>query len=246
MYNDYESEFTFDEPVNVNGLLIYPIILKQYYQFNACSKILAIKKNSIADVKVIQMSYLEFILSIIQDNSEISKEYSVMLYGIFSMCLRKNDFTMNYGLENNKIYLEVDNVKLFSSDFELVRKLIMEQNIPDYKEEYINPELEADLEEADRIRSGNKKQCSIEKQLVAVSIGTSMSIEAIKLMTIRKFLILLEMIDKKMHYIMLRTASLSGMVEFKTPVNHYLIEDNNNTIDNKVMNYDTLQKKING
>ncbi len=63
-------------------------------------------------------------------------------------------------------------------------------------------------------------------------------------MTIRKFFIALEMIDKKLHYTILKQASLSGFVEFKQEITHYLVEDNR-SIGDSVVDYSQFQNKIN-
>ena len=62
-------------------------------------------------------------------------------------------------------------------------------------------------------------------------------------MTIRKFDIALELIDKKLHYTIAKQASLSGFVEFKQEITHYLIEDNKG-IDDSVVDYSQFKNKL--
>ena len=45
-----------------------------------------------------------------------------------------------------------------------ILKIFCYQNMPDYDDEYIDPELKADLEEAARLRNPNNVQPSLEKQ----------------------------------------------------------------------------------
>ena len=50
-------------------------------------------------------------------------------------------------LQNGKKDFIVDGIEITSDDFDLLRKVIAYQNMPDYDDEYIDPDLKADLEE---------------------------------------------------------------------------------------------------
>ena len=53
------------------------------------------------------------------------------------------------------------------------------------------------------------------------------------------------MIDKKLHYEIYKTASMSGMVEFKTEIEHYLSETDTIGIEDRVIDVGTLSSKFN-
>lgn len=244
--SNYEQEFTLDDPVVLNNLIIYPIKMDRYFLFNISVSIFLLKKNSFNDPKIITMSYLEFLIYLLRKEDENSKACSGMLYCIISLCLRKDNIKIHYGVEgNNKYFLSIDGVKLYKEEFDTFRKIIICQNLPNYDDSYINPELEKELKEVERLKAGNAVRCSIEKQMVSVTIRTSLNWDEVKNLTVRKFHIILEMIDKEMLYVIYKTASLSGFVTFKQEINHYLLEDNSNSIDNKVVDYNQLQNKIN-
>lgn len=245
----YESYFTFDEPIAFKDrLLLYPVLMKDYFTFLLALPILKIDKNSIANEDIIRMSYLEFVIRIINDNKkedEKTSAYELMLAAILELCFHYNG-KMMYGIDSRgKSYLKIGTTYLNSKDFDKMKDLILAQNFPGYKDNYINPELEKELAEADRIRNGDIKPCSIEKHIMAVVISSSMTLKEVYELSVRKFKIALEMIDKKMHYVMMRNASMSGMVKFKEDIKHYLVEDTKNDIENKIMDYDTLENKVN-
>lgn len=251
-YIQYKQNFINDEPVELfDGLLVYPVLMKNYIEFSLCSNILKMNKNNCRDPKIISMSYLEYIIYLlIEEDIRVGKGnpniIEIFLLRIISLVTRDENVKVRYGVDTkNKPFLYINNIKLYKKDFDYLRRFIMVQNIPDYKEEYINPELEEDLKKAEEIRNRDKKMCDIEKQMIAVVIGSSLTLEDVKNMTIRKFFIALEMIDKKMHYIMAKTASLSGFVEFKEEINHYLIEKNKDISDN-IIDYTQFKNKING
>lgn len=243
----YFKNFVNDEPVELfEGLNIYPILMRDYIEFTFSLGILKINKNKIKDPAVISMSYLEYIIYLIEKEKEGNSTtiFESMLASIISLCTRDKKCKIFYGKDNkNKIFLSINNVRLYKKDFDLFRKFVLCQNIPDYDENYINPELEEELDKAEQIKNGNKKKCNIEKQMVAMTIDTSLTIEDIKKMTIRKFFIASEMVDKRIHYQIYKTASASGFVKFEKEIPHYLIEDEY-TLDDKVIDYSQFKNKI--
>lgn len=247
----YRQAVINDEPVELfDGLVLHPVKMRDYITFNVCSSILKINKNSTNDPKVISMSYLDYIIYLMQMEEREKEPGKPNINEMFLECLillvtNKDGAEIRYGVDGKKkSFIEINGVVLHKKEFDKFRKFILVQNIPDYKEEYINPELEADLKKADEIRNKGKTPCDIEKQMMAVVIGSSLTLEEVKEMTIRKFFIALEMIDKKLHYTILKQASLSGFVEFKQEITHYLVEDNR-SIGDSVVDYSQFQNKIN-
>ena len=242
---EFNENILNDEPVELfPNLFIYPVQMKNYIKFLVNSSVFKIEKNKIKDPKIISMSYLEYLIHLIE--SQDKKESTVvtyMLYNIISLILRDENVDISYKKEKNKYYFIINNVKLNKDDFEKLRYFVLYQNIPDYKEEYINPDLENDLALADEIRNRGKHPCSIEKEEMAVVISSSLTLNDVRELTIRKFFIALEMINKKMEYIMLKTASLSGFVEFKEEILHYLVEKDT-SLEDSVIDYQQFKNKI--
>lgn len=246
MLDRYEQEFTNDDPVDFNGLLIYPVRVRDYFKFMMYSTILNIDKNSIPDPQIISMSYLEFLIHIITSKDESSQGYAYAFYELFKLCTRKEDLDIYYGKdENGKFFIKINDIKINKQDFNLLKDIIIHQNIPNYSYEDINPELRKELEEKQRIESKGRKTVSIEKQISAIVISSSLTFEDVLNMTIRKFYIILEMIDKKLHYEIYKSASMSGMVEFKTEIEHYLSETDTSGVEDKIMDVGTLTSKFN-
>lgn len=240
----YQKEFTLDLPVEFNKLKIYPVRMKDYFDFLLAVSILKIKKNNIPDPKIISMSYLEFIISLMNKEDISGDLYKYMLYTLFNVCLQKEDVDIKYGKDaDGKAFLLVDSVAITKKDFDKLKSIILIQNFPDYSDDEINPELEKELEEAEKIRAGKDKPCSLEKHLLALTMGTSMTMEEVKDLTVRKFKMAIEMMDKKLHYEIYKTASVSGFVEFKQDIKHYLVETKE-SIEDKVMDYNALKEKL--
>ena len=244
MLEKYERQLTNDEPIEFKGLKIFPIKMKDYFDFMNYVSILTIDKNSIPDARIISMSYLDFLILMMTEH-EMKDSYSYAFYELMKMCTQSEELNIYYGHdEKKKIFVKINDVKINRNDFDKIKEIILYQNIPNYKFEDINPELRAELEEKARLENNGKKMVSIEKQIMSIVISSSLTFDDVMNLTIRKFSIVLDMIDKKMNYKIYKTASLSGMVEFKNEIDHYLVEDDTSTAADKVMDVNTFTSKI--
>jgi len=252
-----------DEYENLT-LLIYPIRMSKYLNFHMLANCLLIEKNKIPDPKVISMSYLDFLFYLIE-NDQNGNIYAQMLTGIFSLCLGIESNNIRYIKdEQGKINLNL-NIKyicrkneeevtryreeiLDKTDFDNIKNIIIYQNIPDYDDTYIDPKMEKALKEAQEfINKNKKKMASLEDQLICVLISTSLSMEDIYNLTIRKFSKILQRVDYKLHYEIYKTASMSGFVKFEQEVDHWMSDL---SVDDKYadvkVDFEEFKNKVNG
>lgn len=164
--------FYWDKPVEYvidgNVLNIYPVKYKDSELFLASASVITFDKDSIPDVEVIQMSYLEFVVKYLFQHDETAK---ARLVNIFSLCLHMDDVCLyvdNFG----KPYLSdsKQSVIITPKKFNDIRRIIMYQNIPDYDDEYINPELKADMAETDAVRGMGLKPLTAEEKMAKVTV----------------------------------------------------------------------------
>ena len=152
---------------------------------------------------------------------------AVFYYKIFSLVLDETAVEVKYGTtEDNKPYLEVKDTTLDSAEFEEIRDLTLLQNLPKYKhEEILDKDLQKDIKEYQRLTSKGTHMASLEKQILAIQLGYGLSSDYIYNMSIRKFQLAFEIMEKKTNYLILKQASMSGFVTFKNEINHYLMEN---------------------
>lgn len=242
----YKQKLINDEPIEiVAGLKIYPALIRDYIIYCTCSQVLQIDKNSVNDPKIISMSYLEFLVYLIEKDSDAGIfGTAIMLDTLMKLVTNNQDCEVGYGKDDKgKLYLSVGGIVLYKKDFDKVRKAILYQNSPDYNDEYINPELKSEIDKANAIRNKGNKPKDIEYQIMAVVLGTSMTYEQVLNMTIRRFYIAMEMIESKMAYQMKMQASLSGFIKIKEGIPHYLSESNNG-LESSVVDYAQFKDKI--
>ena len=75
-------------------LLIKPILVKDYSIYENSIGILTIDKNSIGDIEIIKMSYLNFILALIQQN-EGKNDFCNKFYNICELCLGEKNIAFD-------------------------------------------------------------------------------------------------------------------------------------------------------
>lgn len=237
----YEYYFTYDKPIPFKkDLFIYPIKMNEYFEFYNVVGCLTIEQNKISDPNIISMSYLDFLFFLI-NNDKKGEDFKYMLVKIINMCLKTEN--IRYTDNNGKIKLFINEVEINKKDFDFLKRIICYQNTPDYDDTYIDPELEQALREANELQnSNNGLNTSLERQMSCVVASTSYTYDMIYDMTIRKFILLLQVVDTKLHYQIYKTAECSGMVSFKTAIPHWRY-DKNNKFDS-LIKYDSFKDKM--
>lgn len=247
--NKYESQLTFDNPIQFEQFQLYPVPLKSYFEFLFSSAILMIKKDRIPDAKIISMSYMEYICFLLfqEKDLDISERIRVtQLYMLFSLVLQKDIDKLGVVKDNfGRLCFEVDGYKFTPQSFDKFKEIIIFQNLPNYDDIELNPILEEEIKTADRLRSGNAKMATLEKQMLSMTVETGYTLNDIKELTIRKFFLLEKQKDKEISYKIQKTAILSGFVKFEGTIPHYLEEDTKDPLQDKLISYQSLKQKMN-
>jgi hypothetical protein len=235
----YEEELKI---LNEKIFYITPIYMNNYLQFFSSIGCLTIEKNKISDPKIISMSYLDFLFYLIE-NDENRETYGQMFLNIIKLSLNIEEKNMRYiKNEKGKITLKLNDVEFNKKDFDELRRIICYQNMPDYNDEYIDPELEEALKEVEKLQNKNQGICTLEDQKICVSISSPYKLEDINKLTIRKFVKILKKIDAKLHYQIYKTGECSGMISFKTPLNHWMYEKDARF--DSLISYDSFKEKM--
>ena len=174
------------------------------------------------------------------DTSEEITEESIDKKNKYPVRYQVIDYSNKQG--ENKLF--IDGVEIDNNDYDLLRNIVLYYNIPDYDDEYINPELKAELEEVARLKNPNNIQPSLEKQESCIVSTGVYTYETIKDITIRKMVILLRTIDARLHYFAYRQGELSGMVKFKNELTHWIYGSDNKDKFGDIMTMDALKDKL--
>lgn len=250
-FNPRDYFYIYDNPVpykedTEDELLIYPVSMRDYLSFHFYASCFLLEKNSVADPKVISMSYLEYMYSISDD-----KNRHVLLFdGVLRIVLRKPDMAFRpYYSEDGKPYFEIDGREYNADDFDNLKEIITEQNLFELPNELIQKEVRDKMEETRRFREkiNNSKMASLEDQIIAVAIYTGWGLDKIYDLSIRKFIKTLQRADHMLHAKIYLAASVSGFVDFKDKsiIKHWLSEIGNDSEQSVTVPLEDVQSKIN-
>ena len=140
--------------------------------------------------------------------------------GIFREMIR-------YGTDEKtkKKKLIIDGHVISSKDFDMLRRLALYQNLPDYRDDsWVHPEVKADQEAKQRLlaaKSGGAT-ASLERKICCTSAKTCYKISDIFDMPMRKFLILFDAVDSAMTYEAQMLGRMTGMFASKSPIDHWV------------------------
>lgn len=183
---------------------IYPIKVSDWVDFETCVDILKFDKNTIPDANIVAMSQLEYLETVrFQMSEEIAKGVS---YGynemqkfkqIFSICLHE-DYVGIHKDEKGKYIILVakkaeDKDELYlkytitNKEYLEISRIILFQNIFDYDDRDINPDVIEQYNEYVRLKQKNTNVPTLEEQIIYVISKYKCSIDVINDMTYRMF-----------------------------------------------------------
>lgn len=265
-----EKYRTFDEPVPFKNILIYPVKVKDYYRFMSSIDILKIDKNKIPDVRVIQMSYLTFILGIIIE----SNEYRDMFIEILELCFHLgqdekcynnkfshkeilyakiddkevyfiNGYDVNIEFDGRNSVLNIGKSKIYAQDFDDVIDIICFLNFNDYDNEEMSDDFKKLLEEYRRLKNRNIKPPTLEAQLIAIMAQNGMTKQQLMNETMYTVRGMIDSIVGCVDYQIQHNYRANAMTDKKLPdIEHWLIKSNKGKYDDMFSDLDSFKKNF--
>lgn len=243
--NENEIFYIYDKPVPYKDLKIYPVKVEEYIQFHYFVDCLLLDKNSYPDVEIISMTYLRFLYHI--SSGEDNSLYK--LRELLVMCLHlDNNSDIKFYTRDEKAFFSIDSREYSAKDFDEISKIICEQNSVDTIDESIQKELRDAMEKAKEIKRKIQKVkiCSFEDQLICIVISTSLKLEDVYSLTIRKFHKIIKRIDHTMHYKIYKTAAMSGFVKFKGEILDWMADlENSDKYSDVKVDKEEIEGKLN-
>ena len=244
-----------DYPVPYKSLTLYPVQVDLYYYFHMLVECLLLPHKTSGDAKAISMSYLKYLCYLCTEKQQA--QHIIFLSELLQIVLRKNKkYIDKDGKEKPTIEINLDKglliiegTTLNGSDFDNIRKIILEQNSVELPDEDINPELVKAFKELEdyKLKQCQTKMCSFEDQINIIAAKSSYKRHEIMRMTIRSFSRLLERVDKIMDYEI--KSLLSPYLDKKDKIVHYA-ENTEKTFKERCQesfnDIDALRNKIEG
>ena len=226
----YFPNLAFNNPINyTERIILYPVKIQDIFEFKKYLSSIIVRKNSVFPEKqILKMSYLEF-LHHCHMNLELAEKYKIdnlqnyYIYAkeLIKLVCKSDDVLAN---EQRGGFI-INGHEIGSDEFDDIRRLIITQNDVDFDiDEFMHYEAEQALKKAQNLL--DKDVSTIEDQIDSYAIATKSSDEEIMNLTIRKFGRYIKRINMYDAYKISMTASLSGMVTFKSPIKHWMISIN--------------------
>jgi hypothetical protein len=171
-YNENKNMWGLEQ--NFRDLKIYPLKLIDSDEIEIFYHLFTIPKNSIPDREISRMSFLKFLLIIMQNNiNKDGKEVGDSIIKFLKHVLKANKIEFLLGLkdpnigtlENISIKILIDDKEYTEYDFDAIREIVLEQNglSIEYVDQY-NPDLEEKM-----MFFSKKNNLEFEDQIVTFS-----------------------------------------------------------------------------
>ncbi len=227
-----------DETLHKN-VKIYPVRLRDFYEFYDWVRCLLIEKEKISDAEVIKMSYLRFIFALGTESEEIFKKFNNLLKLVF----REQEF--EFVSDNERIYILVEQeYKISEFQFDKIREIIFRQNLI-VVNQIMDSELQKALDDAKAFMAKKNKSATIEEQIFSFHIATGIDFQKIKEMTIYQFNKSMERLNLKLSWEVYTYPALKAG-DTKN-IKHWLEHiPESGTYDDVIVNAKEITNKIEG
>ncbi len=239
------------------GGIIYikPAIMKDYTIYQWACQVVQLLKNETNDFKVIQMSYLQYLVEVVfpqdeevKDNKDLYQAYKDRFVYLMKICLGAERLAI---LPNEKGKWQIvlcnneDKVQyiITAKEFDDIVFIILNQNDPKHDNRYIDPDARKAMQDYYDIKYRGVTSPTLEKRKAFVCSKLSKTFKELSTMTIREFeLIYHACIDSEI-YLATKVTEASYKYEVKEPTKHPLFEPEKDAFEEVFSNTDALQNK---
>lgn len=238
--------FALDEPVPYKlktgqEILIKPIMVKDSMLFMASVDVLKIDKNSLGSVEAIQASYLKFLQKMIFPSNDIMVQ---KFLNILDLCLElKCIYLCNDEMERTFIQTE-SGIVISAKEFDDIAKIILYQNLPDYDDKYINPDIKKSMQEVDRLKNKDYESPDFERQMGIIESHTGILKEQLLKKTWRSFQILFREVCGEIEFYTTRPAAIA--VGAGDKVDHYIFKKRKDKFDGYFVDMNKFSHEVTG
>ncbi len=238
--------FALDEPVPYKlktgqEIFVKPIMVKDSMLFMASVDVLKIDKNSLGSVEAIQASYLKFLQKMIFPSNDIMVQ---KFLNILDLCLElKGIYLCNDEMERTFIQTE-SGIVISAKEFDDITKIILYQNLPDYDDKYINPDIKKSMQEVDRLKNKDYESPDFERQMGIIESHTGILKEQLLKKTWRSFQILFREVCGEIEFYTTRPAAIA--VGAGDKIDHYIFKKRKDKFDGYFVDMDKFSHEVTG
>lgn len=244
-------------PVPYQNFTLYPVKVKQSYFWDRSAHILLVDKEYANNVEIIQMSYLRYLIEWGVHEQKVLDSLSSILSIVLQLEDRLLELDVNEKQEFSIVIPKVKQgsdglkpvyqnaIRISEKEFEDLRKIILFQNVRDWDDEYVDPDVKKSIDEYYRILNKQGAHVEMERKIAAVVSQTGLTLNEIQEMPYRMFQNIYDSMVERIDYEILKVAEIHG-AEFKKPIEHWVNRNARNKYDEAFVSYDKVESKITG
>lgn len=221
-------------------LNIMPIRMVDSPFFLSSCDVLRIEKNKIPIPQVISMSYLQFLVGYYLPKNPQGVQ---KLSNIFRLCIGMDKWDIQMDEKFKPYIVNKENSSIIKpKEFDDLRRIIMYQNVPDYDDSYVSPELEEAIQAEDRARSKNIDVPTIERRMAIITAHCGIGKEEQKNMTLRSHQLLFKEIVGEIDFYTVRPMSIYCGKE----IEHYVYPKKHGKFDRYITSVGDYHRSMGG
>lgn len=241
--------FYFDTPVPYDTkkgqVLITPVSLMNSEVFLMSASILNIDKNSLPDVEIIQMSYLQFLCQVVLTNKDKGNLNKSLLYNILNLCIGLKNPRVKWENERTPIIYDVESgIEINAKNFDDIKEIIMHQNIPHYDDSYINPELKKAMNDVDELKNKEMESPSLERKMAIITAHTGLPKKEQQEMSLRSHSLLFEEVVGEVEFDTIRPPLIARGIGKE--IDHWIFKKPKNKFEGYVKDINAYTQSMGG
>ena len=258
----------FDAPVPYKELLLYPVQAQDYYKFMSSVGVLGIQKNRTPDVRIIQMSYLQFVFGLILNDVEWRKKF----IDIMQLCLRVevaelsnsriqrgsfwnemgangelifhlNGYEVDFIDRNERIFIRLNGIELSGAEFDELIRYIHFQNVYDYFDDFINDDVREVIEKFYSMKNKDIVPPTFEQKIISVMSALGVTKPQVATMTMISIEQLFHSVVRRTDYMIEHNYRAHAMTDKPLPdIEHWAYKSNKERFSEVFVNADSFAK----
>ena len=258
----------FDAPVPYKELLLYPVQAQDYYKFMSSVGVLGIQKNRTPDVRIIQMSYLQFVFGLILNDVEWRKKF----IDIMQLCLKVevaelsnhriqrgsfwnemgvngelifhlNGYEVDFVDRNERIFIRLNGIELNGAEFDELIRYIHFQNVYDYFDDFINDDVREVIEKFYSMKNKDIVPPTFEQKIISVMSALGVTKPQVATMTMISVEQLFHSVVRRTDYMIEHNYRAHAMTDKPLPdIEHWAYKSNKERFSEVFVNADSFTK----
>ena len=258
----------FDAPVPYKELLLYPVQAQDYYKFMSSVGVLGIQKNRTPDVRIIQMSYLQFVFGLILNDIEWRKKF----IDIMQLCLKVevaklgnhriqrgsfwnemgadgelifhlNGYEVDFIDRNERIFIRLNGIELNGAEFDELIRYIHFQNVYDYFDDFINDDVREVIEKFYSMKNKDIVPPTFEQKIISVMSALGVTKPQVTTMTMISVEQLFHSVVRRTDYMIEHNYRAHAMTDKPLPdIEHWAYKSNKERFSEVFVNADSFAK----